>query len=124
MATTEVIWLEILGVSFYSLIFINSFSQNREVLAVGRWELNFSHQWGTAWFCLKGKIWQPTRLFGLLNFSNIVSSFVPIAAINSQQLSFFKELFSCFGVKTIEPRLVFLPFRLLTLSTARHFTFS
>ena len=34
MATTEVIWLETLGVIFYSLIFINSFSRIRELLAV------------------------------------------------------------------------------------------
>ena len=35
MATTEVIWLENLGVIFYSLFFINSFSRIWELLAVG-----------------------------------------------------------------------------------------
>ena len=35
MATTEVIWLENLGVIFYSFSFINSFSRIWELLAVG-----------------------------------------------------------------------------------------
>ena len=35
MATTELIWLETLGVIFYSLIFINSFLRIRKLFAVG-----------------------------------------------------------------------------------------
>ena len=84
--------------------------------------VEFLPSMGDILLLLKGeKIWQPTKLFRLLN---IISSFVPIAAINSQQLGFFKELFSCLGVKTIEVRLVDLPFRLFTVSTATHITFS
>ena len=153
MATTEVICLETLGIIVYSLIFINPFLHIWELLAVGGNILLLTNigqkdtiafltllfkpsieyllcmteflEWGRWKFLLymvvkREKIWQPTKLFGFLN----IFSFVPIAAINSQQLGFFKELFSCLGVKTIEPRLVDLPFRLFTMSTATHITFS
>ena len=88
-------------------------------------EVEFLPPIGDSLVLLQGKFfWQPTWFFGWLYFPNLVSSFVPFAAINSQQLGFSKELFNCFGVKTIEPKIVFLPLRLLTMSTATHINFS
>ena len=58
MATTEVIWLETLVVGFYSLIFINSFSQNREVLAVGQEYPIINKYWAKRHNCLPHSVIQ------------------------------------------------------------------
>ena len=130
MATTEVIWLETLGVIFYSLIFINSFSRICKLLSVGGNILLLTYmgqkvtiafltllfkpsieyllcmteflEWGRWKFLLyrvvrggEKFVWPPHKLFGFLN----IFSFVPIAAINSQQLGFLKGIIQLSWIK-------------------------